>query len=107
MISFEQFWTLHDPRPEYRHMRRFCEKTWNSLPPDKQECIYRTIETKKTQNKFVDYNPYYAIQKNASPPRRTMQLSYNEYYARYGTTEEKDGWQMANPTGNKVIYIKN
>ena len=27
-------------------------------------------------------------------------------YARYHTTEPRDGWQMANPTGNKVIYVK-
>ncbi len=34
-------------------------------------------------------------------------LSYAEYYKRFGTTKERDGWQMANPTGQKVIYVKN
>ena len=47
MISFEQFWELHNPHPEYRQMRRFCEKTWNDLAPEKQELIYRTIADKK------------------------------------------------------------
>ena len=107
MISFEQFWELHDPHPEYRHMRRFCEKTWNDLPPEKQEIIYRTIENKKAKNQFVDYNPYYAIQKNANSPRRTYRMSFNDYYTKYGTTEERDGWQMQNPTGTQVIYVKN
>ena len=34
-------------------------------------------------------------------------LSYADYYARYGTTEPQDGWHMENPTGQKVIYVKN
>ena len=29
-----------------------------------------------------------------------------DYYAKYGTTSETDGWHMENPTGNKVIYVK-
>ena len=106
MFTFEEFWIMHNPRPEYRHMRRFCEKIWNDLPPEKQEIIYRAIENKKAKNQFVDYNPYYAIQKNANPPRRTFQLSFADYYARYHTTEARDGWHIANPTGEKVIYEK-
>ena len=41
-----------------------------------------------------------------SMPQREI-LSFNDYYAKYGTTEERDGWKMANPTGQKVIYVKN
>ena len=42
----------------------------------------------------------------ARPPRQQT-LSYADYYARYHTTEPRDGWQMANPTGQKVIYVRN
>ena len=106
MISFEQFWELHNPHPEYRQMRRFCEKTWNDLAPEKQELIYRTIADKKSKNQFVDYNPYYAIQKNSCPPRRSFKMSYADYYAKYGTTEEKDGWKMVKPqkAGDPPVY---
>jgi hypothetical protein len=45
------------------------------------------------------------IQQARSKPR-TETLSYNDYYTRYGTTEERDGWKMENPTGNKVIYVR-
>ena len=106
MISFEEFWILHAPMPEYQHMRNYCEKIWNSLPPEKQDIIYRTIEEKKKKNLFVDYNPYYAIQKNANPPRKSYQLSFADYYAKYGTTEPMDGWKQENPTGQRVIYVK-
>ena len=56
---------------------------------------------------FVSENPYYAIYDNAYPPRKRQRvMSYADYYAKYGTTEERDGWKMANPTGQKVIYVK-
>ena len=107
MISFEDFWKLHAPKPEYQPMRDYCRKIWDSLPPDKQDTIYRNIEYKKQNQLFVDYNPYYAIQKNGNPMRRKKQvLSMSAYYAQYGTTAETDGWRMENPTGNKVIYVK-
>ena len=34
---------------------------------------------------------------------RTQTLSFSEYYKLYGTTAERDGWKMTNPTGNQVI----
>ena len=45
------------------------------------------------------------IEDNAKPHRQQT-LSFKDYYARYGTTEERDGWKMANPTGQQVIYVK-
>ena len=58
------------------------------------------------QGKFVHYDPLRAMEENARPPR-LQTLSYADYYARYHTTAPRDGWQMANPTGQKVIYVKN
>ncbi|MBR6167913.1 MAG: hypothetical protein IKQ50_05745 [Paludibacteraceae bacterium] len=45
------------------------------------------------------------MEENARAPRQQT-LSYAEYYKRFGTTKERDGWKMENPTGNKVIYVK-
>ena len=42
-------------------------------------------------------------QKRKQPPQV---LSYAAYYARYHTTEERDGWKMENPTGQQVIYVR-
>ena len=58
-----------------------------------------------TNGQYVDYNPYFAILK-ASKVVSSPSLSLREYYSRYGTTEEKDGWKMTNPTGNQVVYVK-
>jgi hypothetical protein len=44
--------------------------------------------------------------KSVDRPIRRETLSYAAYYAKYGTTEERDGWHMENPTGNRVIYVK-
>ena len=37
---------------------------------------------------------------------RTQTLSFNEYYKLYGTTAERDGWKMTNPTGNQIMYVR-
>ena len=38
--------------------------------------------------------------------KRRLEMSYDAYYGKYGTTEERDGWKMENPTGRQVIYVK-
>ena len=37
---------------------------------------------------------------------RTQTLSFSEYYKLYGTTAERDGWKMTNPTGNQIMYVR-
>jgi hypothetical protein len=80
---------------------------WDSFPIEKQRDIYRTIRRKKLEHKFVDYNPLLAIRNNVdAASKRQETLSFNEYYIKYGTTLETDGWHMVNPTGQRVIYVK-
>ena len=60
-----------------------------------------------SRGEFVNQNPYFAIEDNsreARPKRLTM--SYNDYYAKYGTTEERDGWKMIKPekAGDPPVY---
>ena len=104
MKTFNEFWELLSPKVEYANRRRACYDLWNKLPENRQDALYETISDKLSKGKFVDYNPLFAMKNNSQP--KQMQMSYADYYARYGTTEEKDGWHMENPTGNKVIYVK-
>lgn len=109
MILFEQIWSLLQPQGEFKRRRGACEKLWQSYEAARQEEIYQKIAGKLQRGEFVNQNPYFAIEDNAAEsPKRTQRqtLSFNDYYARYGTTEERDGWRMENPTGNQVIYVR-
>ena len=105
MTSFDYIWELLAPKVEFANRKQACYRLWSSFPLEQQRAIYASIKDKMTKGQFVDYNPYFAIEKNARP--QFKQLSMNDYYARYGTTEPRDGWKMTNPTGNQVIYVKN
>ena len=105
MYQFDNLWALLNPKNDYDQLKGRCRNLWNSFSSDKQQMIFCRIEEKKKRKEFVDYNPLFAIKKNFEAPR-PQTLSYAEYYAKYGTTEEVDGWKMANPTGQKVIYVK-
>ena len=105
MKTFNEIWTLLAPKIEYEQLKGKCRILWESFSSDKQDYVYSRIEEKKKRKEFVDYNPKFAIEKNSSSPRQQT-MSFNDYYTTFGTTEERDGWKMVNPTGNKVIYVK-
>ena len=108
MITFFDVWAFLEPKTEYANLFGHCKQLWDSWSTEKQEQVLLKIEKKKAEHKFVDYNPLLALRNNAAEqPKRRLTMSFNDYYAKYGTTEERDGWKMVNPTGNKVIYVKN
>ena len=104
-MEFEELWQMLDKHGviEYKKDEALC--LWNSLSPEQQQQIGATIERKIANGKYVDYNPVRAIRDNI-PKQRRLVLTFDEYYAKYHTTEEKDGWEMVNPSGQKVYYIK-
>ena len=104
MRTFNELWDLLSPKAEYANRRRACYDLWNSLSEDRQDALYDTISDKLSKGKFVDYNPLFAMKNNNQRQRQVLSMA--DYYAKYGTTSETDGWHMENPTGNKVIYVK-
>ena len=106
MILFDDIWALLAPEGEYKRRRGACERLWQGYEPGRQEAIYARIEGKLAKGEYVSENPYFAIEDNAKAVKRQLTMSYADYYAKYGTTEEREGWKMVNPTGNKVIYVK-
>lgn len=107
MIIFEEIWTLLTPQGEFKRRRGACERLWQGYEAGRQEAIYKKIAGKLQRGEFVNQNPYFAIEDNAMEPMpRRETLSFNEYYKRYGTTLERDGWKMENPTGQRVVYVK-
>lgn len=105
MVNFSELWVLLRQHGSSNKYETECAALWASYTPDMQERIYTSIRTKLAQGRFVHYDPLRAIKENAYAMRQQT-LSYAAYYKRYGTTEERDGWKMANPTGQKVIYLK-
>ena len=107
MSTFQHIWDLLEPDEKYLPVMNRCKELWDSFDIEKQRAIYKAIQTKKKERKFLDFNPLFAIERNANPPRpKPQKLTLNEYYVRFGTTEEQDGWKQYNPTGNQVIYVK-
>lgn len=104
MKTFNEIWQLLSPKIEFANRKRACYEFWCKLTENQQDTLYDVISEKLSKGKFVDYNPLFALQNNSQPCQQT--LSFADYYAKYGTTEERDGWKMENPTGRKVIYVK-
>ena len=118
-ITFIELWQLlhlsetFDTRGRYES----CLAKWCRWDENKRAQISQHIAAKLQKGEFVNPNPCFALddaaqwyetaQAKSAAQNRTQTLSFNDYYNRYGTTEPRDGWQMANPTGNQVIYIKN
>ena len=107
MTSFDFLWQLFERHGVIERHKVEAAQLWDTFTLEQQRTIYRSIRDKIQAGKFVNYNPVLAIKENAPKCKPTQILSYADYYAKYGTTEEKDGWKMANPTGQKVIYVKN
>jgi hypothetical protein len=110
MISFQGIWALLKPEGEYKRRCRACARLWDGYAPEMQQRIYDTLHGAKQKGEWINPNPYFAIEDTALRLQklpRCKQLSYAEYYRRYGTTEEQDGWQrrfLANE--QKTIYVK-
>jgi hypothetical protein len=101
MENFEVFWNLFDPDPEFNNRQRACRALWEQKGEQQRHAILEFLKSGKQRS---SRNPYYFI---ADFRVRSPQvMSYADYYAKYGTTLEQDGWKMANPTGNQVIYVR-
>ena len=101
-MDFEQYWTLIGGDVNFANRKEAARTAWYAHP-DKHEAILKWLQV---HGRYTGRNPYFFILDFQSRVRQQI-LSFNDYYARYGTTEERDGWKMANPTGQKVIYVKN
>lgn len=99
-MDFEMYWTLIGGDEQFANRKASAKQAWNDHP----EKHFAIITWLRAHGKYPGRNPYFFILDFQAKRRPT--LSYADYYARYGTTEPRDGWHMENPTGNKVIYVK-
>ena len=102
MEKFEDFWDLFDPDPEFNNRQRACRQLWEQKG-EQQQAILAFLKSGKQRS---SNNPYYFLADFRLP--KPQILSFAEYYAKFGTTEETDGWKRTFlPDQQKTIYVKN
>ena len=106
MSSFDFLWQMLDNHGVIERYKADCARLWDTYTLVEQRAIYRSIRDKLRAGEFVNYHPVKAVRDNAPKAKQTEMLTMAQYFERYGTTSETDGWHMQNPTGNKVIYVK-
>ena len=117
--TFQELWQLLQPSMTFGTRGRYekCLSYWNAMDEAQRNRIYQHIAAKKQQGQYVNPNPCFAIndamqedeyaRAKAAAKAGPQILSFDEYYARYGTTEEKDGWtKKFLPEERKTIYVK-
>ena len=107
MIEFNKIWSLLYNHGASERYKDDCARLWESYTPVQQQQIFDTISDKLQQDRFVHYNPLRAIRENYRPAQQQT-LSYNEYYKRFGTTEEVQGWKKQYLAAEqRTVYILN
>ena len=108
MSSFDFLWQLLESHGVIPNKRTEAAELWNKYDLQQQRYIYRSIRDRLRAGKFVNYNPVLAIKANAPKAKKSIILSFADYYRTFGTTEEQDGWKkIFLPDQQKTIYIKN
>ena len=101
-MDFNQFLTLFQPDKEFTNRLGAAQRLWEQSTPAKQSAIITWLET---HGAYKGRNPYFFIL-DFKPQQ--MQMSFNDYYARFGTTDEQGGWERKFlPEQQKTIYVKN
>ena len=107
-MDFKDFWPLVATHGRVAHFYQAeCEHLWSTFSPAQQQALYDAINEKLMAGKFVHHNPANAIRDNAPKAPKTLIISADEYYRRYGTQTNHDGWvRTFLPEQQKTIYIK-
>ena len=100
-MDFNRFLTLFQPDKEFTNRLGAAQRLWDQSSPTKQHAIIAGLET---HGRYKGRNPYFFIL-DFKPQQ--MQMSFADYYAKFGTTEEQGGWQRKFiPEEQKTIYVK-
>ena len=100
-MDFENYWAAMRPAAKYDNRKESARQEWNAHP-QKHAAIMTWL---KRHGAYPDRNPYFFIQDFKA---RQQTMSFDDYYKKYGTTEETDGWRRVFlPDKQTTIYVKN
>ena len=107
-MDFDDFWPLVENHGSVAYFHKNeCEDLWSRLNPEQQQAVYNAIKRKLDSGLFVHYNPTKAVRDNLPAAPRIQIISADEYYRRYGTQANLDGWvRTFLPEQQKTIYVK-
>ena len=108
MEFFEYIWALleHHGNVAWKYKDEAL-RVWQTFNLDEKRFIYAGIKKKLATGQFVSYIPSKAIEENAPRNAKQKTLSYNDYYAKFGTDLELYGWKRVFlPDEQKTIYVK-
>ena len=106
MYQFNELWALFRQHGSSNKREAECAQLWEGYSQDLRDLLYETIRKKLELRKFVHYDPLRAMQENVEAIR-SQTLSYNAYYDRYHTTEERDGWvRTFIEKEQRTVYVK-
>ena len=108
-MNFEDFWPLVENHGSVAYFHKNeCENLWRGLSPEQQQAVYDAIQRKLHSGLFVHYDPAKAVRDNLPKAPRIQIISADEYYRRYNTQANQNGWvRTFLPDQQKTIYIKN
>lgn len=100
-MDFETYWTLIGGDVNFADRKTATHELWTGHP-EKHEAIITWLQK---HGRYPGRNPYFFILDFQVKSRQVM--TFDQYYARYGTTEEVDGWtKKFVPEQQKTIYVK-
>lgn len=100
-MDFEIYWTLIGGDERFANRKEAARQLWLEHP----EKHFAIITWLRAHGKYPARNPYFFILDFQSKRRQT--LSYADYYARFGTTEPRDGWvRTFIPEEQRTVYVK-
>ena len=103
MDEFQLFWDLFNPDSQYNNRKAATWLLFRSRSKEDQQAMIADVQEHGAPK---NRNPYfYVFDFHRRVPRR-KEMSFNDYYIKYGTTEDCDGWHKENPSGERVIYVK-
>ena len=106
-MFFEDIIRLLSSRPMVPGKTAECLRLWETLNAQQQKHIYDSIRSKLEAGKFVHYDPLQAILDNKPKPPKIIVITADEYYRRYRTQADQDGWHRKHlPDQQKTIYVK-
>ena len=102
-IDFESYWVGITGGSGFEERKEAARAEWEKCP-EKHVPIMRWLNK---HGPYTGRNPFFFIQDFKVRRVSRQELSFDEYYKRYYTTEETDGWKRIYlKEQQKTIYVK-